>query len=206
MSSPPSIPSAEQFLAPRRALLIGGLASLAGVLPRKSQAATAGLNPGSTDPTFWQQPRAVKVQNADTGQRGEFVYWRDGAYVMEDYYALCTLGFDRRENKAVQIDPRVFDLVYATQAWFFGIERKRPLTLLTSVYRTSKTNRIVGGSPNSTHIEGKAADGDMEGVSPRVYAAMLLTFKAGGVGLYEKHCHWDVGRSPLFWRGGKVES
>ncbi|MDN6888004.1 DUF882 domain-containing protein [Variovorax sp. CAN2819] len=158
------------------------------------------------DPSFWSQPRVVKVRNVDTRQQGEFVYWRDGRYVMDEYYALCALGLDRHAMKAVQIAPQVFDLMFATQAWFFGAERKRTMHELTSMYRTPDTNKAVGGSPRSQHILGRAADGRLQGVSVGVYAAMLMSFKAGGVGLYANHVHWDVGRSPEFWRGKKKEA
>jgi uncharacterized protein YcbK (DUF882 family) len=190
----------------RRAFVIGGLATMVGALPRKSFALPASATPESANPVFWLQPRVISVVNADTGQRGVFEYWRDGKYVMDAYYALSALGLDHREHKAVQIDPRVFDVVYATQEWYFMAERRRTFTELTSVYRTPRTNRIVGGSPLSTHIEGKASDGRLVGVRPRVYAAMLRSLNAGGVGLYDNHCHWDVGRAPAFWIGKSKET
>ena len=187
----------------RRAIFIGGLASLLGVLPRKSWA--AGDSPGA-QPGFWTQPRAINVRNASTGERGEFVYWRDGAFVMPEYFALCTLTRDARENKAVQMDPRAFDLVYGTQAWFLGAERKRTETIITNGLRTPRTNVIVHGAPGSKHLSGEALDGHMVGVTLGVYASMCLAFGAGGVGLYARHVHWDVGRKPAFWRGGGKES
>lgn len=191
-------------MARRRAMVIGGFATLTGLLPRKSLAQSGGT-PADADPNFWLQPRVVVVKNMDTGQRGEFVYWREGRFVMEDYYGLCALGLDHDANKAVQIAPQVFDLMFATQAWYFGAERKRTEHELTSMYRTPGTNSAVGGKPGSAHLTGRAADGRLKGVSVAVYAAMLLKFKAGGVGLYKNHVHWDVGRAPTFWRGGRVE-
>lgn len=190
----------------RRGFVLGGLASLAGLVPRRSLALGSARTPMEADPSFWSQPRVVRVRNMDTRQQGEFVYWRDGRYVMDEYYALCALGLDHHAKKAVQIAPQVFDLMFATQAWFFGAERKRTMHELTSMYRTPDTNKSVGGSPKSQHILGRAADGRLQGVSVGVYAAMLMSFKAGGVGLYANHVHWDVGRPPEFWRGRKKES
>lgn len=92
-----------------------------------------------------------------TGQRGEFVYWRDGQYVMDEYYALSALGQDHQAHEAVQIEPRVFDLMFATQAGYFGSECNRTFTELTSAYRTPATNKAVSGAPSSKHLEGKAA-------------------------------------------------
>lgn len=189
---------------PRRVLVVGGLAALIGVLPRKSLAQGSGT-PADADPNFWRQPRAVVVRNMDTGQRGEFVYWRDGRFAMEDYYGLCALGLDHRANEAVQIAPQVFDLMYATQAWYLRAEGKRTEHELTSMHRSSQTNSAIGGAPRSLHLKGRAADGRLRGVSVTVYAAMLLRFRAGGVGLYKNHVHWDVGRAPTFWHGGRIE-
>lgn len=189
----------------RRAIVLGGLATLSGLLPRKSNARSSIAAPDGGNPGFWLQPRAVSVRNMNTGQRGEFVYWRDGQYVMDEYYALSSLGQDHRERMAVQIDPGVFDLMFATQAWFFGAEGRRTFTELTSVYRTPATNKVIGGAPRSQHLLGKAADGRLAGVSVEVYAAMLMAFRAGGVGLYANHVHWDVDRAPTVWRGGRTE-
>ncbi|WP_208512316.1 DUF882 domain-containing protein [Variovorax paradoxus] len=189
----------------RRALTLGGLATLTGLLPRKSLA-TNPPTPADGNSSFWLEPRVIAVRNVETREQGEFMYWRDGQLCMPDYSALCQLCRDHRGNKVAPIAVGVFDLMYATQTWYLGAERKRTYTELTSVNRTPSTNAAVGGSPGSQHLHGKAADGRLVGVTVSVYAAMLLAFRAGGVGLYTNHVHWDVDRPQAFWRGGKLES
>ena len=112
---------------------------------------------------------------------------------------------DHRARSAVQMKPSLFDLVYATQRWYTKATGKSATTEITSGYRTDSTNALVGGAPGSFHMLGAALDGRILDVSRPVYAAMLMKFGAGGVGLYPKHVHWDVGRRPAFWRGGKIE-
>ena len=171
------------------------LASCYGVLPRRSLASVPGL-----DPVFWSQPRAIKVLTPEQSLR-EYVYWRDGEFQMDDYLALSAACLDVREGRAVQMAPGVFDIIFATQQWYERTERKSTYTHLTSAFRTPSTNAIVGGAPGSTHMKGTAADGKLKGVDLPTYASMVRTYGAGGVGLYQKHVHWDVGRSPVFWRG-----
>lgn len=77
----------------------------------------------------------------------------------------------------------------------------RPVTI-TSGYRCEAHNRAVGGSPNSQHLLGKAADiavyeYKLNGkVLPRMTAAELLPYaeKHGfdGIGLYSWGLHVDV--------------
>ncbi len=175
------------------------LASSYGVLPRKSLASVPAL-----DPVFWSQPRTIKVVTEAEPLR-EYVYWRDGEFQMDDYLALSVACLDRRAGKAVQMAPGVFDLIFATQQWYERSERKPTHTVLTSAYRTSATNAIVGGAPGSTHMKGTAGDGRMNGIALSSYAMMLRTYRAGGVGLYQNHVHWDVGRAPVFWLGRGAE-
>lgn len=190
----------------RRSVLVMGISSCA--LPGLTQAAptSSQVTPDLNDPAFWARPRVIRVKNMNTGQGGEFEYWKDGQYVMDRYFALSALALDHRAGVAVQIDPRVFDLMYATQTWFEGATKRQTHHELTSAYRTPATNKAVGGAPSSTHLQGRAMDGRMDGVSLSVYAAMLLAFRAGGVGLYERHVHWDVGRSTTFWRTSGAET
>lgn len=120
---------------------------------------------------------------------------------MDAYLALSRLCADPHAGAAVQMDPRVFDLMFATQRWYEQATGKPGKHRITSAYRTPSTNRHVGGSPISQHLVGRALDGQLVGLDLPTYARMLNAFGAGGVGLYAHHVHWDVGRAPRFWRG-----
>lgn len=80
-------------------------------------------------------------------------------------------------------------------------ELGRPITI-TSGYRCKSHNKNVGGSPNSQHLYGKAADIAVyeykvnDKVLPRMTAVELLPYaeKYGfdGIGLYSWGLHVDV--------------
>ena len=78
-----------------------------------------------------------------------------------------------------------------------SVERKYgKKVIVTSGYRSPKSNRRAGGARNSTHIYCKAADIQVDGVSKWDLAKYLRSVKGrGGVGTYcrTKSVHIDVG-------------
>lgn len=168
--------------------------------------ASASARPDSSMPHLWNEPRWVRIHNPHIGMGGEFCYWRDGNWVMDQYVSLSALLLDHRERLAVQLQPALFDLIYITQRWYEMVERRAVTTDITSAFRTVRTNAIVGGARGGLHPQAAALDGSMRGVPMQTYASMLQAFRAGGVGLYSGHVHWDVGRAPVFWRGSGRES
>jgi hypothetical protein len=52
---------------------------------------------------------------------------------------------------------------------------------ITSGYRSPEHNRRVGGAPKSMHVQGKAADIDMSGMSEQQRAALVEALRAQGV-------------------------
>ena len=72
--------------------------------------------------------------------------------------------------------------------------------VVTSGYRCAEHNRAVGGAESSLHICGMAADIQSENLAPDQLAPLAKGFGAGGVGLYPRHVHVDVGET-RHWKG-----
>lgn len=76
---------------------------------------------------------------------------------------------------------------------------------INSGYRTKDYNKKIGGSPRSQHLEAKAADIWILGVSPRVIKAKLERLISdgliddGGIGLYPTFVHYDIRFTPTRW-------
>ena len=193
----------RRFLG-RTALIGGALAFPALLTSRKSLASV--LRPDQVEPDFWQQRRVIQLRNTRSGGRSELCFW-DGSYQTQACQEMFHLLADQRDrgvqrgawSVAPTIDLNLFNLIYATQRWYAMATGKSTWTDINSAYRSAEHNARVGGAPGSFHLRGAALDGRLEGVSLGVYAAMLNSYGAGGVGLYPQHVHWDVGRPALFW-------
>lgn len=77
--------------------------------------------------------------------------------------------------------------------------------IINSAYRTESHNKKVGGSPNSQHLKGTAADIVINGVAPLLIAQYAEYIGCGGVGLYGGFTHVDVRQGNAKWdnRSGK---
>jgi hypothetical protein len=71
---------------------------------------------------------------------------------------------------------------------------------VTSGYRCPRHNRDVGGAPESLHLAGMAADVQAS-IEPRHLAAIAKACGAGGIGVYPRHVHVDVGEPGRRWEG-----
>jgi len=69
---------------------------------------------------------------------------------------------------------------------------------LTNAYRCKEHNSDVGGSTNSQHLVGKAADIKSESIKPKEMAQIVddlmksETFELGGIGIYNTFTHVDI--------------
>ena len=88
------------------------------------------------------------------------------------------------------------------EALTYQLERLRkdinsPINV-TSGYRCEKHNKEVGGSKNSFHMKGQAADIMVIGMSTRLLAC-YADFLFRGVGTYSGHVHVDMGERYARW-------
>ncbi|MCC5910657.1 MAG: DUF882 domain-containing protein [Clostridiaceae bacterium] len=73
---------------------------------------------------------------------------------------------------------------------------------ITSGYRTLEHNRRVGGSPNSQHMLGGAADIQVPSYPPETIATIAEELGFTGIGTYPTFTHVDVRTGNLVkWRG-----
>ena len=72
---------------------------------------------------------------------------------------------------------------------------------ITSGYRNREHNARVGGSPNSYHLRGMAADIRVPGVSSQDLAAAAREAGFRGIGIYNSFVHVDVRANRAEWRG-----
>lgn len=74
---------------------------------------------------------------------------------------------------------------------------------IQSAYRTPAHNRAIGGSPNSRHLKGEAADIKVTSMTPKTVA--LAAEKCGftGIGVYrfngKRFNHLDVRETKSYW-------
>lgn len=83
----------------------------------------------------------------------------------------------------------------------------RAVTVISG-YRGPEYNRRVGGARASQHLQGRAADIQVEGVAPAEVHRVALglyelgELEIGGLGLYSSFVHLDVRGGPLKRWGG----
>ena len=73
--------------------------------------------------------------------------------------------------------------------------------IINSAYRTEAHNKKVGGSADSQHKYGMAADIRINGVPPKTIATYINTLmpSSGGIGVYSSFVHIDVRAKKSRW-------
>ncbi len=93
----------------------------------------------------------------------------------------------------------------ASQLQFVRDNLARPITI-NSPYRCKAHNKSIGGSVNSQHILGKAADIVVNGLDPILdtydYLDDLMRtgeILQGGLGMYKTFTHYDIRKTKARW-------
>lgn len=165
---------------------------------------SSGIQPGFRMGAPQQRPSQVVVNlpktrgiwayNANVSEHVKLSYVRDGYYDPGALTAIDWLLRDHHFSRYVPMSRRLYDVLYVTQ-YRYGFNK--PL-VITSGYRTPRTNqllaeRVPGVGRRSYHLRGQAVDFHVPGVPLRELANFLLALGVGGVGLYPRHVHVDVG-------------
>lgn len=144
---------------------------------------------------FWSMPRKIHLYRSQTKESAQLVYHSNGKLNTKEYHYACYLLRDVRQGQAVLMDPKLLDLICATQAWLKHYGYNGPI-YINSGYRTSKTNgSLEGAAKNSMHLYGKAVDFTIPGLTPMQIASIAAKFRAGGIGIYpsSNFTHLDTG-------------
>jgi uncharacterized protein YcbK (DUF882 family) len=73
--------------------------------------------------------------------------------------------------------------------------------IIHSGYRTPEYNAQVGGAKESQHMEGKAADISVKGMTSEELAKLAEKVGFNGIGIYAGFVHCDVRSYKARWRG-----
>jgi uncharacterized protein YcbK (DUF882 family) len=142
-------------------------------------------------------PRSLSFLNTHTAEKVTAVYWADGVYQPEGLAAINHVLRDHRTGGIKPIDCRLLDVLHLLRK---DLGTTAPFHVI-SCYRSPNTNaglraRGRAVAEKSLHMEGKAADVRLPGVSLDDLHRAAVARKAGGVGYYSgpSFVHVDVGR------------
>lgn len=142
------------------------------------------------------EPRALAMNNLNTGEILETCYFDGKRYINDELQRLNEFCRDHRRNEVHPMDRRLFDQISQIQK-LIGTEAE---VIVISGYRSPATNASLrNGSSRvakkSMHMEGKAIDLRLDGVKLSTVRDAALSLKAGGVGYYpgSNFVHIDTG-------------
>jgi uncharacterized protein YcbK (DUF882 family) len=179
--------------------------------------APAGLQPPPdlfdaqlVDLDFWVKPRTLTVVRPQSGEKAKVLYWKDGEIIDSAYQELCHLLRDVNGKATIEIDPKLLETLWGTQAFIARYGLEQPLEILSG-YRTPASNKrlIEAGVPaarQSLHMSGKAADIRIASLNEEVLGGLVRSFRQGGVGFYYRSgpkggwIHTDTGLNRT-WKG-----
>lgn len=162
------------------------------------------------DIDFWLKPRTLDLIRPASGERVKLLYWKDGDMVESAYQQFCHLLRDIQGKRSAPIDPKLLEILWATQAFIARFGMTKPLEVLSG-YRTPESNQRlreegIPAARKSLHLEGRAADIRIGDLHEEVLGELIQSFKQGGVGFYFRASakggwiHTDTGLQRA-WKG-----
>lgn len=140
--------------------------------------------------------KTLSLEHNHTGENLNLTYYEHGRYV---YGALEEISYFLRDyhNDAIHsVDPALLDQLYDVKLL---LGTNKPFHIV-SAYRSPETNASLrrhsrGVARQSLHMEGRAVDIRMEGISAKTIRSAALMLQRGGVGYYpsSNFVHLDTG-------------
>jgi uncharacterized protein YcbK (DUF882 family) len=141
--------------------------------------------------------RSIELFNTHTRETVRVVYKRGETYVPDALAKLDHVLVDHRSGEVHAMDPQLFDQLVDLAA-AAGVE---PCYEIISGYRSPESNSKMAAKPGSgvskksLHMQGRAMDVRLKGVSVEKLRDLALAAKRGGVGYYQRSqfVHIDTG-------------
>jgi uncharacterized protein YcbK (DUF882 family) len=141
--------------------------------------------------------KSLRFFHTHTGKSIEVSYFKNGDYDAQALESLNHFLADFRSGEAVDMDRRLFDILYLIQR----TTGHGGAYQVISAYRSPQTNEMLrarsnGVAKKSQHLLGNAIDVRLPGVDTGKLRDIAKALGLGGVGFYRKSdfIHVDVGR------------
>jgi len=147
--------------------------------------------------------KTLSLYNLHTEEKLALSYFEQGSYVTGALRDISYLLRDHRTGDVLAMDPKLIDLLYDLKCI---LATKRPIQVISG-YRSPKTNALLhkrshGVAMKSLHMQGKAIDIRIPGISSSTIRKAAMSLAQGGVGYYPHSgfVHLDTG-SVRAWAG-----
>jgi uncharacterized protein YcbK (DUF882 family) len=141
--------------------------------------------------------RTLFFNHTHTGQKLKITYFEHGKYIKGALHEINYLLRDFRTEEIYPIDTALLDQLSDLKQ---NLDLNKPFHIISG-YRSSLTNARLrknshGVAEHSYHLQGRAIDIRVEGVSSKTIRNAALAMAQGGVGYYPRNnfVHLDTGR------------
>ncbi len=147
--------------------------------------------------------KELSLYNLHTEEKLALRYFEQGSYVTGALREISYLLRDHRTGDVLAMDPMLLDLLYDLKG---VLATEQPIQVISG-YRSPKTNALLhqhsqGVATKSLHMQGKAIDIRIPGISSATIRKAAMSLAQGGVGYYPSSgfVHVDTG-SVRAWAG-----
>ncbi|MGR8935574.1 MAG: DUF882 domain-containing protein [Gammaproteobacteria bacterium] len=140
--------------------------------------------------------KTLAFEHTHTGDKLRLTYFEHGRYIEEALQEIDYLLRDFRTDDIYPIDTALLDQLFILKQTL-GVNK--PFHIISG-YRSPRTNALLrkrsrGVAEHSFHMQGRAIDIRLEGVSSRTIRDAALSLAQGGVGYYPRNnfVHLDTG-------------